>query len=70
MGGGGGGAIGFVLRCGGGAMAAARLSAANLAGDGTPVLNFLQMELCLTEPLESMGIRSPLAAFIVYVLFH
>ena len=59
VGGGGGGAIGFVLRCGGGAMAAARLSAANLAGDGTPVLNFLQMQLFLTEALESVCLRSP-----------
>ena len=40
-------------------MAAARLSAANLAGDGTPVLNFLQMQLFLTEALESVCLRSP-----------
>ena len=39
---GGGGAIGLTFRCGDGTIDAARLSAANLAGDGTPVLNFLQ----------------------------
>ena len=44
---GGGGAIGLTFRCGDGTIDAARLSAANLAGDGTPVLNFLQVRFGL-----------------------